>query len=111
LIGRHRYGIKKDSVYIKAIAASSPAWYVVLKNGKYFLANIHADYTRIKYSLILDLGSDVNHYRKDKVRIKRHNNHLYISIRGKMIIVDISGELRIVLNQDFGGQINDFVLR
>jgi len=81
-----------------------------LKNGKYFLANIHTDYTRIKYSLKLDLGSDVNHYRKDKVRIKRHNNHLYISIRGKVIIVDISGELRIVFNQDFGGQINDFVL-
>lgn len=111
LIGRHRYGLKKDSVYIKAITASSPPWYVVLKNGKYFLANIHTDYTRIKYSLILNLGSDINHYRKDKVRIKRHNNHLYISIRGKMIIVYISGELRIVFNQDFGEQINDFVLR
>ena len=110
LIGRHRSGLKKDSVYIKAMTASSPPWYVVLKNGKYFPANIHTDYTRIKCSLILDLGSDVNHYRKDKVRIKRHNHHLYISIRGKLIIVDISGELRIIFNQDFGGQINDFVL-
>jgi hypothetical protein len=107
-IGRHRRGIKKDSVYIKAMAASSPAWYVILKNGKYFLANIHTDYTRIKYSLILDLDIDVNHYRKDKVRIKRHNHHLYISIRGKMIIVDLSGKPRIFFTQDFGGQINDF---
>ncbi len=108
LIGRHRHGIKKDSVYVKAMTASSPPWYVVLKNGKYFLANIHTDYTRIKYSLILDLNSEVNHPGKDKVRIKRHNHHLYISIRGKMIIVDLSGKPRIVFSQDIGGQINDF---
>ena len=107
-IYRHRSWIKKDSVYIMSMAASSPAWYVVLRNGKYFLANIHTDYTRIKYSLILDLGIEVNHYRKDKVKIKQFNNHLYISIRGKMIIVDLSGEPRIVFSQEFGGQINDF---
>ncbi|MEM4702933.1 MAG: hypothetical protein QXP53_00375 [Candidatus Pacearchaeota archaeon] len=97
-----------ENTEILAVTELPPIWAVVQKNNKYYLAKINSENDNISFTNFTDLELGNAGYWS-KAIIKQKDKYLFIAFKNLLRVFDTEQQ-RIILSQEFGISIQDFVV-
>ncbi len=90
---------------IVKVTPFSPAWSVVLKEDKYYLAHIYTEDNSVSEVIYLEL----NDYGDGEFVIKKHEDNVFLASGNNLQVFNVKGDPRLVLVHEAEHKIRDFV--